>query len=201
MTLEKLIRIVMEAVEQVMFRQKLKVVSYAFDEKNIEAQIAWMEKINSNGKAYCRGQLPAETPDILLIDFIPLKYLSLLALGLCIDDFTSCFNQTLWAGKKVVVMKKAPMANPNTLPLAESCYQKLAGYGVTFLDGPASAAALAAKAEALPLVYSGNVLAHKDVWTHTKSGKLWIAPHVVVTQLAREEAHRLGIDIKVAERS
>lgn len=201
MTLESLVRIVTEVVEQVMQRQRLKVGACVFDQENEKTVIEHMSGINDKGVIY-RGAFPTELPDMLFIDCIPSRYMPKLALCLLDDEFTSFFGHVLLSGRKIVVINPTTVGNGAIQPLFESYRRMLESYGVCFLgysenfivtpkitDGISNADSINE--------FTGNVLSKKDVLENSKNGKIYVSKGVIITQLAKEEAELRKIEIVI----
>lgn len=197
MTLEQLIKIVAEIVEQEIARMGVKVAGYVFDPVNNGRITQLMEEVNPYGKLYNRSKgFPVEVPDVLFIDYIPAKYLAKLALCIVDDDpFVAFFSEMLLSGKKIVVAQSTPVVNEAVLPLFSAYEKMLQQYGCTFLQKTGGVAVDAQFATQPANAFQGNVLTIKHLAEYKSNGKVYLKRGVSVTSLAKEDAIRRNIEL------
>jgi hypothetical protein len=173
MELKELILIVAEAVEKVLSRKKPKELIF-----NKEG---FPKVFRQNGTYF--------------IDFLPFKYLPLLALGITADDFTDCVSRLIADGAEIFVSECEETKNKNYNNLFNSYIKILKTFGVNFGNRPTEAAPERRLRET-SVSYSKKVLAKQDL-PQDSNIEIIADKSVIVTDLAKEEAARRGIKITI----
>jgi len=198
MTLEQLIRIIVEAVERVIKLSKIRVIVYAFDHANASETLDAAEAINGSVQMLSPNfdlSQTLDSGDTLFIDYIPIEYLPRLALGIFDDSISRLIYTMISEGKTVYILKKAPkrQGNPPAAlnALLETYYSLLESYGVIFLY-PESTSEICVSVHNH---FVGNVLSLKEMQSYPANSSLIIEPNCVITTLALETAEKMNVTI------
>ena len=203
MTLEELIRIIVEAVERMIKLSKIKVAAYAFDHANASETLDAAEVVNGSAQllapSYDSYQ-KHDHADILFLDYIPIEYLPRLALCILDDSISQLISTMISEGKTVYVLKKAPEKSGNPPAafnaLLDTYYSILKSYGVIFLhlesisESPVSEIPVSG-----PCSFVGNVLSLKELQNYPIDSSITIGQSCVITTLALETAEKMNITI------
>ena len=200
MTLEQLIRIVVEAVERAITLNRFKIAAYAFNKANTEQTLQAARVINGSAVLLSNESLLSETDscDILFLDSIPIEYLPKLALGICDDSVSRLINMMPAQGKTIFVLR-APEQLPNA-PMAFKALMNtyrglLNNYGYIFLDSENNSSHNQGLAGSCRR-FTGNVLSRADLMSYPRAGEIIVGPDCVVTALALETAKQKDVTIK-----
>ncbi|MCL1997124.1 MAG: hypothetical protein FWG63_13075 [Defluviitaleaceae bacterium] len=204
MTIRDLIKIIIVAVERVLFLENLRVKAIVFNKENTALVNTAMGKINTKGDVYEKIPSNDETDilfDILFIDEMPLRYYSSVALGMGHDPFTLFVQKALAQNKKIVILKEPQkIENKNYKMLIENYKRILVSYGVIFagdIAGSCTHPDIYSYAENCGSVYEGNVLSATDILNLSKTTNIiYIDDTTIVTALAYEQAASVGVTIE-----
>jgi hypothetical protein len=196
MTIEELVKIIIETVTKDLLLDRQKVLALCFDEAN---KTELMEAACSiNGRAdYAAGsdiERIAEDYDVLFVDYIRFPDVAEAALGLAFTPWGRLMGGMVARGKPVFQLKKTPGSgdlNPVCRAVLKTYWKRLNSLGVVLLDSGGSASGGAGK-EAL---YTGNVLSRQDIIAYSNADRIVIGRDVVVTALAADEARAGNIEL------
>lgn len=174
MELKELILIVAEAVEKVLARRKPKELVFN--------KTGFPPVSRQNG--------------IYFIDFLPVRYLPLLALGIAADEFTVFVSSLIAGGAEIFVSECEKTKNQNYNNLFNSYINILKTFGVKFGEPRAEPAAKSERVSESSISYSKKVLTKQDLLQY-KNIEIKADKSVIVTDLAKEEAARRGIKITI----
>jgi len=198
MTLEQLIRIIVEAVERVIKLSKIRVIAYAFDHTNEREILDAAEAINGSARLLSPNFDLSQTHDCgdtLFIDYIPIEYLPRLALGIFDDSISQLICTMVSEGKTVYIVKKAPKkyGNPPAAlnALLDTYYSLLESYGVIFLHPESTSEICGSERNH----FVGSVLSLKELQSYPANSSLIIEPSCVITTLALETAEKMNVTI------
>ena len=198
MTLHKLIEIVAEAFERVMYLSRLHVEMLSFNERNRELIRRAACSINGAADVFVFENRQTPRPDVLVIDAIPDALLPRLALGLFEDELSrSLFGLIRNEVPILVLCQYGSMERlPQGLAGLTACYLEiLKGYGVVFLDQMRSRPVSGACPPSKDAVFRENVLSRQALLNCGSSGNLVLGSNVLVTNLAEETARDMRITI------
>lgn len=200
MTLEELIRIIIEAVEQAMALQKLRVGVCVFDSAN--AKKVRETALCLNGKYLPKG---AETSvcDVVFTDALPVSHFAKLALGVIDDEQAQYLHDTVMNGGTIFVLGDAPAALKRTPPACAALLEKyktmLESYGYVFLDTgkktPGAEQNPCTRADIFDLRHK-RVIGGADIATLPGGGCVYANSGAVVTGFAADMARDKKIVIE-----
>jgi len=198
MTLEELIRIIVEVVERVIKLSKIRVAAYAFDHANVRETLDAAEIINGSARLLSLNldsSQKFDCGDVLFLDYIPMEYLPKLALGICDDSISRFIYAMISEGKTVYVLKRAPdrFGNPPVAlkALLDTYISLLKSCGVIFLHPESTS--ISPRSEHYNFV--GNVLSMKELQNYPADSKITVESKCVITTLALETAEKMNVTI------
>jgi hypothetical protein len=196
MTIEELVKIIVETVTKYLFLDRQKVLALCFDEAN---KTELMEAARCvNGKAdYIPGgdiERAGGDYDVLFVDYIRFPDVAEAALGLAFSPWGRLIGGMLAGGKSVFQLKKTPGSrdlNPACRTVLKRYWKQLYLLGVVLLDSGGSSAGGVKK----DLLYAGNVFSRQDLFACSNADRVVVGREVVVTALAADEARARNIEI------
>jgi hypothetical protein len=198
MTLEELIRIVVETVERVIKLNRIKIIAYVFDQANVVETLEAAGVINGSAQLLSPKFDSSPTHDcgdILFLDYIPIEYLPKLALGICDNSLCRLINSMIASGKPIYVLKKSPEMSQKSSAafkaLLDTYSSLLKNYGFIFLEPEDTPEC----ADSTPYHFTGNVLSLKELQNCSAGGKIIVEPKCVITTLAAETAKNMNVTI------
>lgn len=196
MNLETLVRLVAEIAEREMRIARMRVGIVVTDIVNAEEVRNAARLVN--GTFRLATQEEGACFDAIFVDRIPASDLAKLALGICDDALTRCLGQAVLSGGRIFVLKDACPIGPDTPAAFAEMLRRyraaLVSYGYVFLDEAAARPAAADAGEARP-VFCGNVMSRRELLAYARGGCVAVAENVLVTDLARETARDMRIEI------
>jgi len=201
MTLEELVKIIVEAVERHFFLDRQKVLALCFDEANKAELLEAANSINGRADYFSAADIErvGDGYDAMFVDYIPIFGVAEPALGLCITPWGKLMAAMVSRSKPVFQLKKAPSSyeiNPACRELLKEHWARLYSLGVVLLDNNAGGGhagpKVPAKGEA---VYAKNVLSRQDIYGYLGINRLVVGKDVVVTALAADTAKALKIEL------
>lgn len=195
MTLEKLIRIVIEAVEKALALQRLRVAILLFDGANGERVERAAARLGAPYRRLGREDANEATFDVVFTDALPASHFAKLALGIIDSAEAGLLHETVMNGGTVFVLGGTPAILERTPPACAALLQKyramLESYGYIFLDGLA-----ASKTESCDL-RGRRVIGGGDVALLPDNCQLLADRGTVITSLAAERARDKKIAIEL----
>jgi hypothetical protein len=196
MTIEELVKIIVETVTKYIFLDRQKVLALCFDETN---KTELMEAARCvNGRAdYVPGseiERAGEDYDVMFVDYIRFPDVAEAALGLAFSPWGRLIGGMVARGKPVFQLKKTPGSgelNPACRTVLKGYWKQLYSLGVVLLDSGYSSAG-GVKGE---ILYTGNVLSRRDIFACSNADRIVIGRDVVVTALAADEARARSMEI------
>jgi hypothetical protein len=206
MTLQKLIEIIIETVERHLAMSRFKVFAVSFgDEHGMgpvkhEALLSAAHIINGEARfataSACMDMVDPLGIDALFVDYLPFPVAAEIALGLATSPFGTLAHYMLARGKPVFVLEKDPRCKP--VGAYRELYRKhwaaLASFGVIFLGGGGGESGMARKEAEDSVFCEKKVLSRADV-VLCKAAKIVVSKDVIVTDLAKDTARALNINI------
>lgn len=212
MTLERLIRIVAEAVERAIALQSLRVCAIVMERENAAVLKEAASSINGTYELFCESMDGADLGcDVFFIDCVPPHYLAKLALGICDDAASRALGEAALRGKPIFVLKDDCPLHPETsaafAAMLGSYRAMLESYGYVFLNDTAESAEtqnrstlhLSGEATVRAACYDGNVLSRRELLEISggrRGAIVTVSGGVLVTAFAQETARLMGIEIK-----
>jgi hypothetical protein len=196
MTIEELIKIIVETVTKYIFLDRQKVLALCFDEANKTELMEAARCINGRADYISGGDIERAGGDydILFVDYIRFPDVAEAALGLAFSPWGKLIGGMVAGGKPVFQLKKTPGSaelNPACRTVLKGYWKQLYSLGVVLLNSGGSGTAEAGK----ELLYTGNVLSRRDIFACSGAGRIVIGGKVVVTALAADEARARNIEI------
>lgn len=199
MTLESLVRIVIETVEKEAALRRLRVGACAFDKNNLEELREYAGSVNGKYRIFEPEGFPEEKAgnacDLLFVDRLPARLLAGLALGVGGDGPAIYMNGMILRGGAVFVLKDGtgiteatPPSRAELLRLYKKMLEKC---GFVFLSSGGRDGADALE----PAVYGKNVLSRGELLAHARGGVITVGASVVITDLAKDTARDKNITI------
>ncbi len=187
MTLERLIKIVIDAVESVINR---KTFAYLVDKKN-------SNELNEFLGNYIFPKIInsfEEIPNTLILDSLPIEYISKLSMLITDDELLRFINKVVLSGGEVIILKRPCLSNsPDSYKsLVNKYIDILKSFNISFYE---ENKALNTEKTSNSAVFDGNVFSKSDLLRYRGLNEVYVKNSVVITQLAIDEAKKLNINI------
>jgi hypothetical protein len=200
MTIEELVKIIVEIVAKYMFLERQRVLAVCFDDANSAALLEAAQTINGRADFFSGGAIERITGDydVMFVDYIRFPDAAEAALGLAFSPWGALAGKMLSRGKPVFQLIKTPGSgelSPACRTMMKGCWKQLYALGARLLDtGGTGGGETKGEAEN-EAAYTKNVLARQDLFAYAGAARLLIGRDVVVTSLAADTARDMGIQI------
>ncbi len=184
MDIKELIMVVIEVVEKVKKEENQHIVGIFFHKDN-ESKLKDYSSNVYNYKNYHKTWLP----DVLYLDFISVKILPKVALGIDDNSIASLIKEMLMKNKKIIVLDYDPSIisdNKAYYSLFENYYKIVESYGITF-----------EKQKAINKInLKEKVLTKNHIIANKNYKEIVVNKNTVITTLALDEAQKENIIIR-----
>jgi hypothetical protein len=200
MTIEEVVKIIVEAVTKYMFLDRQKVLALCFDEANKISLMEVAQSINGRADYFSGGDIERITGDydVMFVDYIRFPDVAEAALGLAFSPWGALMGRMLSRGKSVFQLKKAPGSgdmSPACRTMLKTYWKQLYSLGVVLLETSGSGGEPKGGEPKNDAVYTRNVLSRQDLFAYTGAKRLFIGRDVVVTTLAADAAKAINMEI------
>jgi len=203
MTLEELIRIIIEAVDSAMALQRLRVGVCLFDAANLSKVQEAAGCIGGKGPLLDMETAAGMPCDVIFTDAPPVGHFAKLALGIIDSNPAKYLHEAIMNGGTVFVLGDAPAALQKTPPACAALLQKyktmleaygyvFLGAGDTFQETPGSGGTEAGCFD----LRGKKVIGRGDIAALPRGGRVLADGSALITNLAADVARDKKIAIK-----